>query len=59
MIAGTEADARPLDTLATAVAQHDAGSSRIDKVGALIAALAVFALVFQPFVTFRDRKSVV
>ena len=58
MIAGTRADARPHETQATAVAQHNAGRLRIDKVGSLIAALALLALVFEPFVTFRANRIV-
>jgi len=58
MIAGTGADARPRETQAAAVAQQGTGALRIDKVGSLIAALALLALVFEPFVTFRANRIV-
>ena len=62
MIAGTgadaRADARAQETHAAAVAQQGAGASGIDKVGSLIAALALLALVFEPFVTFRANRIV-
>ncbi|MFK4446564.1 osmoprotectant transport system permease protein [Caballeronia udeis] len=62
MIAGTGSDARDdaraRETPAAAVAQQGAGALRIDKVGSLIAALALFALVFEPFVTFRANRIV-
>src|SRR5471030_2078064 len=62
MIAGTgadaRADARAQETQAAAVAHQGAGALGIDKVGSLIAALALLALVFEPFVTFRANRIV-
>ncbi|WP_158938684.1 ABC transporter permease [Burkholderia sp. S171] len=58
MIAGTGGDARPHETPAAAGKQQGAGALRIDKVGSLIAALALLALVFEPFVTFRANRIV-
>ena len=58
MIAGTGADTQVQETRAVPVTAHGAGGLRIDKVGALIAALALLALVFEPFVTFRANRIV-